>query len=81
MSSRLEVEDEVDQVNVVLCDLCLTGDFSPPYIGDGLGFWGYKEITWLPYNIIYCNVRFGLDHYVAVEETPDRKYCSQATVA
>ena len=48
MSSRLEVEDEVDHVNVVLCDLSLVGISSPPYIGNGLGFWGYREVTSLP---------------------------------
>ena len=47
--SRLEVEDEVE--NVVLCPVInvpLTGGSSLPYIGSWLGFWGYKKITRLP---------------------------------
>ena len=27
--------------------LPLAGGSSPPYIGNGLGFWGYREITGL----------------------------------
>ena len=46
--SRLEVEDEVVCADYQLGYLSLAGDSSPPYIGNGLGFWGYKEITRLP---------------------------------
>ena len=60
--------------------VCFAGGSSPPYIGNGLGFWVTRKLHGCPYDISYDMIRLELDHHDAVQETPDRKYCSQATV-
>ena len=58
----------------------LAGGSSPSYIGNGLGFWVTRKLHGCPYDISYDMIRLELDHHDAVQETPDRKYCPQATV-
>ena len=79
MPSRLEVEDEVDHPSVCpisSVNVSLAGGSSPPYIGDELGFRVTRRLHEYPYDIIYGTIRLEPDHHGAVEETPDRKYCS-----
>ena len=38
-------------------DVPLAGGSSPPYIGNGLGFWDYRKVTQLPNDIIYSTIR------------------------
>ena len=64
----------------ILSYLSLAWDSSPPYIGNGLGFRVTRRLHGCPYDIIYSTVRLELDHHGVVKETPDRKYCSQASV-
>ena len=63
---------ELELVVPVCLNLSLAGGSSPPYIGDGLGFWVTRKLQGCPYDTNYSLVRLELVVMILYREHPTR---------